>query len=68
MDWNKFNIDINDDGIFRLSSFSLENIDMLSEEITSLIFDLKIGMVFIGKVVKLTQFGVFVNLIYKKRV
>ena len=66
MERHKSDIDINDDGIIRLSSFSLENIDMLSEEITSLIFDLKIGMVFIGKVVKLTQFGVFVNLIYKK--
>lgn len=62
----KCDIDINDDGVVRLSSDSFENINFLFDEINSLVFEFKIGMIFDGKVNKITQFGAFVNLLYKK--
>ncbi|HIH2763207.1 MAG TPA: polyribonucleotide nucleotidyltransferase [Candidatus Azoamicus sp.] len=62
----KCDIDISDDGMVRLSSDSIENINLLFEEINSLIFEFKVGMTFDAKVNKITQFGAFINLLYKK--
>lgn len=66
MEKYKSDIDISEDGIVRLSSESFDNITLLFDEINSLVFDFKIGMVFEGKINKLTQFGAFISLIYKK--
>ncbi|HIH2762247.1 MAG TPA: polyribonucleotide nucleotidyltransferase [Candidatus Azoamicus sp.] len=62
----KCDIDISDDGSVRLSSDSIENINLLFDEINNLVFEFKIGMVFEGRVNKITQFGAFINLLYKK--
>ncbi|HIH2763522.1 MAG TPA: polyribonucleotide nucleotidyltransferase [Candidatus Azoamicus sp.] len=66
MEKYKSDIDINDDGIVRLSSDSFENINLLFDEINSLVFEFKIGMIFNGRVNKITQFGAFIHLLYKK--
>lgn len=66
MDKYKSDIEITDDGLVRLSSNNFDNINSLFDEINSLIVDFKVGMIFDGKVVKLTQFGAFISLIYKK--
>jgi len=54
-------IDIADDGSVRVSSPNQENIDKATEWITGIIAEPEIGMIYKGKVVKVVDFGAFVN-------
>ena len=54
-------IDIADDGSVRVSSPNQENIDKATAWITGIIAEPEIGMIYKGKVVKVVDFGAFVN-------
>jgi polyribonucleotide nucleotidyltransferase len=60
----KYNCDINinNEGIIKISSLSYSNIVLAVNEIKILIKDFKLGMILKGKIVKMVQFGCFVNL------
>jgi polyribonucleotide nucleotidyltransferase len=59
-------VDINDDGLVRLASQNLESIEMAKTMIREIVEDPIVGTVYEGKVVKLMDFGAFVNF-YGKR-
>ncbi|MBT4687598.1 MAG: polyribonucleotide nucleotidyltransferase [Rhodospirillaceae bacterium] len=54
-------IDISDDGSVRVSSPDQESIDAATAWITGIIAEPEIGMIYKGKVVKVVDFGAFVN-------
>ncbi|NQV60068.1 MAG: polyribonucleotide nucleotidyltransferase [Alphaproteobacteria bacterium] len=54
-------IDISDDGSVRVSSPNQENIDQATAWITGIIAEPEIGAIYKGKVVKVVDFGAFVN-------
>lgn len=58
-------INISNDGIIRVSANLQENIEAVVSDIKNLIKEVKIGTVFKGKVMRLVQFGAFVNIIHK---
>jgi len=62
----KCEINVNNDGVVRLSSKSTSDIDNAISEIKNLVKEIQIGMKFEGKVIKLAPFGAFVNLFHKK--
>ena len=59
-------MDINDDGIVRIASQNRESLDAAKKMIKEIFEDPIVGQVFEGKVVKLMDFGAFVNF-YGKR-
>ena len=59
-------VDINDDGIVRIASQNKESLDSAKKMIKEIVEDPIVGQVFEGKVVKLMDFGAFVNF-YGKR-
>ena len=59
-------VDINDDGIVRIASQNRESLDAAKKMIKEIVEDPIVGQVFEGKVVKLMDFGAFVNF-YGKR-
>ena len=59
-------VDINDEGIVRIASQNRESLDAAKKMIKEIVEDPIVGQVFEGKVVKLMDFGAFVNF-YGKR-
>ncbi|HFL8824262.1 MAG TPA: polyribonucleotide nucleotidyltransferase [Candidatus Azoamicus sp. OHIO1] len=59
-------IDINNDGIVTISSTNSNNIESIINEIQSLTKEIMIGTIFKGKVIKLAQFGAFINILPKR--
>ncbi len=59
-------VDINDDGIVRIASQNRESLNAAKKMIKEIVEDPIVGQVFEGKVVKLMDFGAFVNF-YGKR-
>jgi len=56
-------IDINDDGIITIASPNLENIELAKARIEQLTEEPEIGKTYSGKVVKIMEFGAFVNIL-----
>jgi polyribonucleotide nucleotidyltransferase len=54
-------INIEDDGSIRIASPNLENIEKAVEWITGIVAEPEVGKVYRGKVVKVVDFGAFVN-------
>ncbi len=54
-------IDIDDDGTLKISSVGKESGDAAKKEIEGLIAEAEVGRVYDGKVVKIVDFGAFVN-------
>lgn len=65
IDKYKCEINVSNDGIVRISSISNDNIELAINEIKTLIQEVKIGTKYKGRVIKLTQFGAFINLFHK---
>ena len=59
-------VDINDEGLVRIASQNKESLDAARKMISEIVEDPIVGQVFEGKVVKLMDFGAFVNF-YGKR-
>ena len=59
-------VDINDDGIVRIASQSKESLETARQMIKEIVEDPIVGQIYEGKVVKLMDFGAFVNF-YGKR-
>ena len=59
-------VDINDDGLVRLASQNLESIEKAKQMIKEIVEDPEVGKIYKGKIVKLMDFGAFVNF-YGKR-
>ena len=59
-------VDINDDGLVRIASQNKESLDIARKMIKEIVEDPIVGKVYEGKVVKLMDFGAFVNF-YGKR-
>ncbi|HRV76270.1 MAG TPA: polyribonucleotide nucleotidyltransferase, partial [Candidatus Saccharimonadales bacterium] len=56
-------IDINDEGIVTIASPNLENIELAKKRIEQLTEEPEIGKTYNGKVVKIMEFGAFVNIL-----
>ena len=56
-------MDINDDGEVRIGGMSSENIEGAKNKVEQIIKDVEVGDVYDGKVVKLMDFGAFVNIL-----
>ena len=59
-------VDINDDGIVRIASQNMESLETAKKMIKEIVEDPIVGQIYEGKVVKLMEFGAFVNF-YGKR-
>ena len=59
-------VDINDEGLVRIASQSKESLDTARKMISEIVEDPIVGQVYEGKIVKLMDFGAFVNF-YGKR-
>jgi polyribonucleotide nucleotidyltransferase len=59
-------VDINDDGIIKIASSDQENIDKAKQLIHDIVDEAEEGKVYKGKVVKIMDFGAFVNFLGKK--
>ena len=59
-------VDINDDGIIKIASSSAENIKKAYDMIWSIVAEPEVGQIYTGKVVKLVDFGAFVNFFGKR--
>jgi polyribonucleotide nucleotidyltransferase len=59
-------VDINDDGIIKIASSSADAIKRAYDMIWSIVAEPEEGKVYIGKVVKLVDFGAFVNFFGKR--
>ena len=59
-------IDINDEGIIKIASNDSEKINKAIELIKSIVDDPEVGKIYSGKIVKLMDFGAFVNFFGKK--
>ena len=59
-------VDINDDGLVRIASQNKESLDIARKMIKEIVEDPIVGQIYEGKVVKLMDFGAFVNF-YGKR-
>ena len=59
-------VDINDDGLVRIASQNKESLDTARKMIKEIVEDPIVGQIYEGKVVKLMDFGAFVNF-YGKR-
>lgn len=56
-------IDINDDGLVRIASSSAASADKVVEMINELLVEVEVGRDYEGKVVRITDFGAFVNIL-----
>ena len=59
-------VDINDDGIVKIASNNAEAIEKALEMINSIVAEPEVGTMYEGKVVKIMDFGAFVNFFGKK--
>ena len=59
-------VDINDDGIVKIASSDTESLDKALELINSIVAEPEAGEIYEGKVVKIMDFGAFVNFFGKK--
>ena len=59
-------VDINDDGIIKIASPNTESIEKAKEMIGAIVDEPEVGTIYTGKVVKLMDFGAFVNFFGKK--
>ncbi|MDZ4095741.1 MAG: S1 RNA-binding domain-containing protein, partial [Paracoccaceae bacterium] len=59
-------VDINDDGVIKIASNSAENIKKAYDMIWSIVAEPEVGLIYTGKVVKLVDFGAFVNFFGKR--
>ncbi len=56
-------IDINDDGVVRISAASKSSADQVISMINELLVEVEVGKDYDGKVVRITDFGAFVNIL-----
>ena len=59
-------VDINDDGVIKIASANAENIQKAYDMIYSIVAEPEEGKVYTGKVVKIVDFGAFVNFFGKR--
>ena len=59
-------VDINDDGVVKIASNNTEAIEKALEMINSIVAEPEVGTIYEGKVVKIMDFGAFVNFFGKK--
>ena len=59
-------VDIEDDGSIKISSNSQEAIDNAFEQINNIVAEPEVGKIYSGKVVKVVDFGAFVNFFGKR--
>ncbi len=59
-------VDINDDGVIKIASPNAEAIEKAREMIHSIVAEPEAGMIYTGKVVKIMDFGAFVNFFGKR--
>ena len=59
-------VDINDDGTIKIASASSEAIEKARELISAIVDEPEVGRVYTGKVVKIMDFGAFVNFFGKR--
>ena len=59
-------VDINDEGVIKIASSNQENIDRAKQLIHDIVDEAEEGKVYKGKVVKIMDFGAFVNFLGKK--
>ncbi|EEW26678.1 polyribonucleotide nucleotidyltransferase [Rhodobacter ferrooxidans] len=59
-------VDINDDGVIKIASSSAEAIKKAYDLIWSIVAEPEIGQIYTGRVVKLVDFGAFVNFFGKR--
>ncbi len=59
-------VDINDEGIIKIASSDQENIDKAKQLIHDIVDEAEDGKIYKGKVVKIMDFGAFVNFLGKK--
>ena len=59
-------IDINDDGVIKIASPNSSSIQKAKELIASIVDEAEVGKIYTGKVVKIMDFGAFVNFFGKK--
>ncbi|NBB97702.1 MAG: polyribonucleotide nucleotidyltransferase [Alphaproteobacteria bacterium] len=59
-------VDINDDGIIKIASNDAESIKKAHDMIYSIVAEPEVGKIYTGKVVKLVDFGAFVNFFGKR--
>jgi polyribonucleotide nucleotidyltransferase len=59
-------VDINDDGVIKIASNSADAIKKAYDMIWSIVAEPEVGQIYIGKVVKLVDFGAFVNFFGKR--
>jgi len=59
-------VDVNDDGTVQIASSSQESIDLALKEINSIVAEPEIGGIYDGTVVKVVDFGAFVNFFGKR--
>ena len=59
-------VDINDEGIIKIASPNAECIDKARELIHSIVAEPEVGRIYTGKVVKIMDFGAFVNFFGKR--
>lgn len=59
-------VDINDDGVIKIASPNAEAIEKAREMITSIVAEPEVGKIYKGKVVKIVDFGAFVNFFGKR--
>ena len=59
-------VDINDEGIIKIASSDQENIDKAKQLIHDIVDEAEEGKIYEGKVVKIMDFGAFVNFLGKK--
>ncbi len=59
-------VDVNDDGLIKIASPNMEAIEKAREMINSIVAEPEVGRIYTGKVVKLMDFGAFVNFFGKR--
>ena len=59
-------VDINDDGVIKIASANAEAIEKARELISAIVDEPEVGRVYTGKVVKIMDFGAFVNFFGKR--
>jgi polyribonucleotide nucleotidyltransferase len=59
-------VDINDDGVIKIASANAEAIEKARELISAIVDEPEVGKVYTGKVVKIMDFGAFVNFFGKR--
>lgn len=59
-------VDIEDDGTIKVASSDLDSIEAAVKMITDIVAEPEVGVIYTGKVVKIMDFGAFVNFIGKR--